>query len=119
MSFDIDVESMNSTASHVSTSVENTADNASAPSQTGSCVIRKVGRTRFSLLMSGSAARAAMPKITGRNANNNRAIAFRPTPILSERSDLAPYAFWIRPGDTMNDGPSSSKQVHPESGPDE
>ncbi len=93
MSFEIDVDSMNRMASQVSTSVENTAASASAPSQTGNWVARKVGSTRFGSVMPGVVDLAAMPNSTGRNANSSNTTAFIPTPSLTARSDDAPYAF--------------------------
>ena len=80
---------MNRMVSQVSTSVENTADSASAPSHAGSAVIRNAGSTSFGLLTPGTTLRAAMPKMTGTNANSIRTSALRPMPSFRADSDRA------------------------------
>ena len=98
-SFDADVESMKRIASQVSTSVENTAASAIAPSHGGSACVSTVGSTAFGSVMSGIATLAIIPNRTGtkakprsasrvqRDAGANRASRWRRrTPSESDRA---------------------------------
>ena len=84
---------MNRIASQVSTSVENTAASASAPSHGGSSWVKTVGSTRSGVIVSGSATRPTIPSSTGRNAKSISATPLSATPSRSARALCAPYDF--------------------------
>ena len=44
------------------------------------------------------------PRIAGTKANNSNTHALMLTPIRTVRRSRAAYNFWIKPGETMNDG---------------
>ena len=106
-------------ASQVSTSVENTAASASAPSHAGSSCSSTIGSAMSRFSMPGTATRAAMPSSTGANANNIRTAAFSAMPVRSAGSLRAPHDFWISPGEMMKAGARRMNSVHPEPGPAE
>src|SRR5262245_32343639 len=118
-SLETEVEIMKRIASHVSTSVENTAASARAPSQGGSSSVSTVGNTRSGAFVWGSATRPTIPSRTGRNANSISATPLSATPVRRARALSAPYDFWMSPGEITNAGPVSASSVHPEPGPDE
>jgi len=84
---------MNRIASHVSTSVEKTAESASAPNHGGNPCVRIVGNTAFGSVMPGIVARATTPIRTGMNANRRSATAFSSVPVRTAAALFPPYAF--------------------------
>ena len=85
-----ELEIMNSTASHVSTAVENTAARAIAPSHGGSSCVSTRGSTSLGFSMPGAATRATSPSSTGTNANASSASAFAATPMRTAFALRAP-----------------------------
>ena len=110
---------MNRIASHVSTSVEKTAESAIAPSQGGRSRVSTVGSTAFGSVIPGTATRPIMPSSTGTNAKSTSTAALSATPTRTARSVAPPHDFWINPGEMMNAGPVSASSVQPDPGPAE
>src|SRR5258706_4524437 len=108
---------MNRIASHVSTSVEKTADSAIAPSQGGRRRVSTVGSTAFGSAIPGTATRAIIPSSTGTNAKPSSTAAFTATPVRTARSVPPPHDFWINPGEMMNAGPVNASSVRPDPRP--
>ena len=95
-------------ASAEDSSAANRAASPSPPSQGGRTSMVRSGRAISELSRPGPDARMAIPRIAGTNANTARAAAFPSAARPAPRAVRAPNVFWMRPGDTMNDGTNTT-----------
>ena len=95
---------MKSTASAVEISAAKSAASARPPTHGGSTSVVSRGRASSGLPRPGSTARIAMPNRAGTKAKSARAPALPRAAHRAALAERAPKVFWMRPGDTKNDG---------------
>ena len=110
---------MKRTASAVEISAAKSAASARPPSHGGSTSVVSRGRASSGFARPGSTARIAMPNTTGHEREEGEGHGVADGRGAARRAaERAAKHFWIRPGETMNDGTKTTARPRmPGAGP--